>query len=407
NKRNIRGKVNLHIWNQLQQFAFRKSERESTLHKRRLNHKLDGLINSSVWSRFSNRNLINNVSSRRLTNNEKEILGFGLSFSHKPGANIGIDVLSSSHEFINKLPVGQRSPSLIGLLFAGFMTSLNQPHSIQLRYRNAIADLRNDDSIIVTKADKGNTIVILDRVDYNRKLNVLLQDDSTYAKLNRNPLTLISSTFNRKIKDILRGYNELKAEHFTVRNPRLPHMYGLPKTHKEGMPLRPIISKRRSPTFYMEKWLAKYLKPLLGTLSQAHLKNSLDFINKIKGSNFSHGKMASLDVKSLFTNVNVPLTLDFLKRKLTSVDIVLPVSVDHFILLLQACMAANGFSAGNDYYSQTDGLSMGSPLSPILANIFMEYVESELLSDILPDGVTYLRYVDDIFIFWPYLLTHV
>ena len=42
---------------------------------------------------------------------------------------------------------------------------------------------------------------------------------------------------------------------------------------------------------------------------------------------------------------------------------------------------------------------MGSPLSPVLCNIFMEYFESELLSTI--SNIKWLRYVDDIFLVWP------
>ena len=54
------------------------------------------------------------------------------------------------------------------------------------------------------------------------------------------------------------------------------------------------------------------------------------------------------------------------------------------------------FSFSNAMYKQTDGVAMGSPLSPSLANIFEEYYEEKLFSQTqkLP---TYFRYVDDTF----------
>ena len=44
---------------------------------------------------------------------------------------------------------------------------------------------------------------------------------------------------------------------------------------------------------------------------------------------------------------------------------------------------------------------MGNPLSPILANLFMEYFEKKLLKDIAPPNLVWLRYVDDVFAVWP------
>ena len=43
-----------------------------------------------------------------------------------------------------------------------------------------------------------------------------------------------------------------------------PKYYGLPKVHKEGVPLRPIISIRGSVTYKTAKELSRILKPLEG-----------------------------------------------------------------------------------------------------------------------------------------------
>ena len=43
---------------------------------------------------------------------------------------------------------------------------------------------------------------------------------------------------------------------------------------------------------------------------------------------------------------------------------------------------------------------MGSPLSPVIANLYMEYFETEIIRPIKTKGMTWMRYVDDILTFW-------
>ena len=45
---------------------------------------------------------------------------------------------------------------------------------------------------------------------------------------------------------------------------------------------------------------------------------------------------------------------------------------------------------------------MGSPLSPVLANLYMEYFEEMALGSTSLKPSMWLRYVDDTFILWPH-----
>ena len=49
----------------------------------------------------------------------------------------------------------------------------------------AMKDLQKDDSIIILPADKGKATVILDKVDYDRKITTMLSDNKIYKKLKR------------------------------------------------------------------------------------------------------------------------------------------------------------------------------------------------------------------------------
>ena len=73
--------------------------------------------------------------------------------------------------------------------------------------------------------------------------------------------------------------NSISASSLFVGFPRLK---GLPKVHKEGMPMRPIITGIGSAPHKLAKVLAKPLTKALGTISDAHVKNSTEVIEELK-----------------------------------------------------------------------------------------------------------------------------
>ena len=75
----------------------------------------------------------------------------------------------------------------------------------------------------------------------------MLNDRNTYEILNKDPLKDFQTKFNQNIKLILKDSPDL-IKKFTSYMPSHPYFYGLPKIHKENIPLRPIISNVNSPT---------------------------------------------------------------------------------------------------------------------------------------------------------------
>ena len=66
------------------------------------------------------------------------------------------------------------------------------------------------------------------------------------------------------------------------------------------------------------------------------------------------------------------------------------------IELMKSATSGVEFSFNDIMYKQTDGVAMGSPLGPALANIFVGFYEEKLFSQI-SKPFTYFRYVDDTF----------
>ena len=179
-------------------------------------------------------------------------------------------------------------------------------------------------------------------------------------------------------------------------NPKIPHIYGLPKIHKENIPLRPIISNTGSPPHKLAKYLAKNLSSFLGKISNAHLRHSGDLLNRLKNAR-NYKVMGSYDVKSLFTNVPTDKALLMLRQEITQHQHSLPINEEAFCDLVEACLSFNIFEYDGGWFEQVFGLNMGSPLSPVLACLYLEFIERNKILPKMKDCL-WLRYVDDILI---------
>jgi hypothetical protein len=127
--------------------------------------------------------------------------------------------------------------------------------------RKSLRALRKNTDLTILPTDKGNATVILNTVEYNRKIGALLEDPA-YRGLARDPTEAV------ELKTILLLKVASLAEEVCKRlrpaGSRPPRLYGLPKIHKESVPLRPIVSNIGAPTYQLAKFLAGILSPLVG-----------------------------------------------------------------------------------------------------------------------------------------------
>ena len=111
--------------------------------------------------------------------------------------------------------------------------------------------------------------------------------------------------------------------------------------------------------------------------------------------------MASFDIESLFANIplkeTIDLCVDILFSSMTNKDDIIK---DYFHELLSICMSESLVLFDGEFYKQIDGLAIGSPLGPILANIFLCF-HKQIWLDNCPvefKPVIHRRFVDDTFL---------
>lgn len=179
-------------------------------------------------------------------------------------------------------------------------------------------------------------------------------------------------------------------------------MYGTIKTHKANFPARPIISSVGSASYKLAKYLVDILNPLVGTISNANIKNNVDLINKLNSVQInSESMLVSFDVVSLFTKMPIDDLMAFLSELLENTQLDIPFPKSTLIELIKLCVKDCKFEFNGKFYSQNFGMAMGNPLSPVLSNLYMEFFEKKILNNIIPRNVTWFRYVDDIICVWP------
>ena len=70
-------------------------------------------------------------------------------------------------------------------------------------------------------------------------------------------------------------------------------------------------------------------------------------------------------------------------------------SGQHIIELFGFCLHNTYFAFQNRFYEQVEGMAMGSPVSPIVANLYMEHFEREVLRSASHPLRFWYRFVDD------------
>jgi hypothetical protein len=263
----------------------------------------------------------------------------------------------------------------------------------------ALEELRQNPDLIISHPDKGSGAVLLNRKEYSEKMNVILEDCSKFEKEKENSKddpSIFEKRVCKEIQHLLEGHflSETEAKLLRPHGTVTPELYGLPKLHKPDIPLRPIMSMNNSAQHKLAQWLVKKLEPVRRSIVTHSLRDTFQLVGELTNLNIQNTHPSSLDVNSLFTNVPLLETIQIICDHIEEQNINLGLPVTELERLIRLCTQNIKFKFQGQLYRQVDGVAMGSPLGPVLADIFMANLEQKL-SDILSSVKFYWRYVDD------------
>ena len=159
----------------------------------------------------------------------------------------------------------------------------------------------------------------MNKADYKEKISQILNDDRKFCELGKLPQRDKTASDERKLQSLLlrlKKSNQIKDGFYEWARPtgseRL-RMYGLPKTHKKGSPLRPILWMIKSAQHNFAKELSLLLEPVLDKFSSRVVKDSFSFVKELREITIDAKNliMCSFEIVNLFTNIPLDETISF------------------------------------------------------------------------------------------------
>ena len=193
--------------------------------------------------------------------------------------------------------------------------------------------------------------------EYQEKMKEMLNDEATYEKLKKDPTKKYKAELIRMVNSLVKEGKITKDQYWYLYPTleKVPRMYGSPKIHKEGVPLRPIVDYTQTIAYRVSRELANILQPLVGK-TEHHTENSQELVKEMTKLRVEEGEsFVSYDVVSLFTKTPIKETCEIIRKRLEN-DKTLKkrtnVNVDDIMELLIFVLETTYFRFEGEIYQQ-------------------------------------------------------
>ncbi|UYV75378.1 hypothetical protein LAZ67_13000036 [Cordylochernes scorpioides] len=207
-----------------------------------------------------------NLTDIALSDTQISLLKKGLNFClpKEPDLLYTISGIESSLQHQSHVDKHYIRSTITNKLLASSRRSSTAPSATKKDFASLKA-LKNHRDIIISRSDKGSQVVMMKADEYERKMLDILSDPDTFQEIPTERIAALSDNFKSALRTLKRNGNITpeQFQRFTSNLTGVPYIYGLPKTHKPHIPLRPIVAYHLSPALHLAKYLTNLLKPLV------------------------------------------------------------------------------------------------------------------------------------------------
>ena len=161
-----------------------------------------------------------------------------------------------------------------------------------LRQHRVQRNLKKNKDVVITKPDKGNEVVILDRKLYNSTIKEIISDTSKFEKLSEDPTLKREASLQPFLRTLKQKnfFNEIEYDKLYPSGSAPARIYGTPKMHKfsssDSFPkLRQIVSSIGTFNYNLAHFLCDLLSPLVP--NDYSCRYTFSFVSQIKNANLS------------------------------------------------------------------------------------------------------------------------
>jgi len=291
----------------------------------------------------------------------------------------------------------------------------NKPtdRQLSLKINKTIKFLKNESNkSIIKPADKGGSIVLLDKDFYKNSIDNMLQQSKVfYQPIPKDPTERIFNVVSQTLKKLFDS-GDLPKKLLNMLQPKIdtircPYLYGLPKIHKEIVSFRPIVSGNNHPTELVSIFLDYLLQPF-STSMDYYLKDSTQLLlelNNLKQLDPNKHILFSLDVVNMYPNIPLDELFQSIEKELNSKPDLLKrqnftYKTKVILILLNITLFNNCFQFDGKFYHQRHGIAMGTPCACTISDIFICNFMGNAIKDQILKPLYYKQYRDDGFGIW-------